>query len=168
MNAIWRAMEPSDLDTVMDIADVVHPDYPEERGVFAERLALFPAGCWMAVADGMPVGYAVMHPGRIGAPPPLDSPLGSLPADADCLYLHDVALLDRARGLGLGASALERARALAAERGYARLALTSTPKARAYWDRQGFTPLSGEGALAAKLASYGGGMTYMTLAVRAR
>jgi len=161
-------MEPGDLDAVMRIAESVHPDYPEERAVFAERLALFPAGCWMAIAGGDPVGYAVMHPGRIGAPPQLDSPLGALPERADCLYLHDVALLDRARGMGLGASALDRAHALAAERGYAWLALTSTPKARAYWDRQGFAPLAGEEALAAKLASYGEGIAYMTLAVRAR
>ena len=158
----WRAMEPADLDRVMAIAEVVHPDYPEERAVFEERLALFPEGCLMALADGASVGYAVMHPGRLGAPPPLDSPLGGLPEGADCLYLHDVALLPAARGLGLGVSAMERMEEIAGRRGFCWLALTSTPKARAFWDRNGFVPYDGGPALAAKLASYGGGMAYMT------
>lgn len=168
MRAGWRAMEAADLDRVMDIAAVVHPDYPEERTVFAERLALFPDGCLMALADDATVGYAVMHPGTLGAPPPLDSPLGALPESPDCLYLHDVALLPAARGLGLGVSALERMEALAERRGFAWLALTSTPKARAFWDRNGFAPFEAGGgaALAAKLASYGGGMAYMTRRVR--
>lgn len=166
MNAPWRLMTEADLDAVLAIAAVVHPDYPEERSVFAERLALFPAGCLIAERDGRPVGYAVLHPGRVGWPPPLDTPLGSLPADADCLYLHDVALLPETRGLGLGLSALHEAHAIAARAGFATLALTSTPPARGFWDRAGFTPYRGGGeALQAKLASYGGGMTYMTAPV---
>lgn len=171
MNAGWRAMETADLDRVMAIAEVVHPDYPEDRTVFAERLALYPDGCAMAEAFGAEaagpcIGYIVMHPGRLGVPPPLDSPLGALPEVPDCLYLHDVALLPAARGLGLGVAALERMNALAARQGFRWLALTSTPGARAFWDAQGFRPHDGGAGLAAKLASYGGGMTYMTKPVK--
>lgn len=167
MNGRWRPMEAADLERVMAIAEVVHPDYPEDRAVFAERLALYPDGCAMAEAsgaesDGACIGYIVMHPGRLGAPPPLDAALGALPDAPDCLYLHDVALLPAARGLGLGAAALERMNALAARQGFRWLALTSTPGARAFWDAQGFLPHDGGPGLAAKLASYGGGMTYMT------
>ena len=162
MNGRWRAMEVEDLDRVMAIAEVVHPDYPEDRAVFAERLALYPDGCAMAEADGACIGYIVIHPGRLGVPPPLDSPLGTLPEAPDCLYLHDVALLPAARGLGLGVAALERMDALAARQGFRWLALTSTPGARAFWDAQGFLPQDGGPGLAAKLESYGGGMTYMT------
>ncbi|NUB07077.1 GNAT family N-acetyltransferase [Azospirillum sp. Vi22] len=171
MNAGWRAMESADLDRVMAIAEVVHPDYPEDRAVFAERLALYPDGCAMAEAFGAEaagpcIGYIVMHPGRLGVPPPLDSPLGALPEVPDCLYLHDVALLPAARGQGLGVAALERMNALAARQGFRWLALTSTPGARAFWDAQGFLPHDGGAGLAAKLASYGGGMTYMTKPVK--
>jgi GNAT superfamily N-acetyltransferase len=163
----WRAMVEADLDAVLGVADVVHPDYPEDRAVFAERLALFPAGCRLAEREGMALGYGVMHPGRLGVPPPLDAPLGTLPAAADCLYLHDIALLPETRGLGLGAAVLDYAHELAARGGFAWLALTSTPGARSYWDRAGFTPYDGGGpALAAKLASYGDGMAYMTMPVR--
>lgn len=171
MKAGWRAMVTADLDRVMAIAEVVHPDYPEDRAVFAERLALYPYGCAMAEIDGAEadetcIGYIVMHPGRLGVPPPLDSPLGALPEVPDCLYLHDVALLPAARGLGLGVAALKRMNALAARQGFRWLALTSTPGARAFWDAQGFLPHDGGAGLAAKLASYGGGMTYMTKPVK--
>lgn len=168
MSVRWRAMTEADLDAVLAIADVVHPDYPEERAVFAERLALFPDGCRLAESDGVALGYGVMHPGLLGVPPPLDAPLGGLPAAADCLYLHDIALLPRTRGLGLGAAVLDYAHGVAAGRGYGVLALTSTPGARSYWERMGFRAYAGGPALAAKLASYGGGMTYMTLGVRGR
>ncbi|HYH37928.1 MAG TPA: GNAT family N-acetyltransferase [Azospirillum sp.] len=158
MSGTWRAMRGADLDTLLDVAAVVHPGYPEERAVFAERLRLYPAGCRMAERDGAVVGYAVLHPGRLGEPPKLDSMLGRLPDGADCLYLHDVALLPAARGSGLGAAALEYAWGLAAREGFAWLALTSTPEARGYWDRQGFAAWAEQPAA---LETYGGGMTYM-------
>ncbi|MBK1841853.1 GNAT family N-acetyltransferase [Azospirillum sp. YIM B02556] len=166
-SALWRAMTATDLDRILAIADIVHPAYPEERGVFEERLALYPAGCRVAECRGDAIGYGVMHPGKLGVPPPLDSPLGALPPDADCLYLHDIALLPMARGTGLGAGVLGYAHRLAGREGWRWLALTSTPGARSYWERVGFTSYrEGGPALAAKLASYGGGMSYMTAPIR--
>lgn len=162
MTAAWRPMAPADLDAVLAVAAVVHPGYPEALEVFAERLRLYPAGCRMAERGGAVVGYAVMHPGRIGCPPALDSCLGELPDGADCLYLHDVALLPEARGSGLGGAAVGYARELAVREGFAWLALTSTPEARGYWGRMGFVASE---AQPAALASYGGGMTYMTRAL---
>ncbi|HYG85683.1 MAG TPA: GNAT family N-acetyltransferase [Azospirillum sp.] len=156
-------MSERDLDTVLAVASAVHPGYPESRAVFAERLRLYPAGCRMAEGNRMVLGYAVMHPGHLGVPPALDSMLGALPDPADCLYLHDVALLPAARGSGLGAMALAHAHELAVREGFAWLALTSTPGARGYWDRQGFTPCAVQPA---ELASYGGDMSYMVRPVR--
>jgi GNAT superfamily N-acetyltransferase len=125
----------------------------------AERLALFPAGCLIAEgAPGEVLGYAVSHPGR---PPALDSRLGELPSDADCLYLHDVALLPEARGLGLGESLVDLLRALGIRSGFKVLALTAVNRSTSYWRRRGFSDYSGDGLLAAKLASYGDDAVYM-------
>ncbi|WP_448191975.1 GNAT family N-acetyltransferase [Azospirillum sp. sgz301742] len=159
MTPAWRPMAPADLDTVLAVASAVHPGYPEAPAVFAERLKLYPAGCRMAEVAGVVVGYAVMHPGRLGSPPALDSLLGELPESADCLYLHDVALLPGARGSGLGVAAVGCASDLAVRDGVGWLALTSTPEARGYWERRGFAATAGQPV---ELASYGGGMTYMT------
>lgn len=169
MTLEWRPMTHADLPAVLAAADVIHTDYPERVEVFADRLALFPDGCRVAGAgtDGAVVGYGVMHPGILGYPPALDSLLERLPAEADCLYLHDIALLPAARGHGLGESVLTHAHGVARRHGLPWLALTSTPTARSYWLARGFTPSdAGGAALATKLASYGEGMMYMTRAVR--
>lgn len=162
----WRPMAAGDLDAVMGIAAVVHPSYPERREVFAERLALFPDGCLIAVVEGTLAGYAVTHPAVVGRPPGLDTLLGELPADADCLYLHDVALLPAVQGRRLGEAAFARIRAAASEAGLATLALIATPAARPYWLRHGFTPVAHDRELEAKLATYGDGLVYMTRAAR--
>lgn len=161
MKALWRAMSRADLPAVMDIAAVVHVDYPERVEIFAERLALFAPGCRIAMIDGTPVGYSVTHPGLDRKPPALDCLLGALPERPEVFYLHDIALLPAARGSGLGGRALDEAEATARSLGLGVLALTSTPPARGYWLKRGFTPVS-DPALDAKLASYGEGMTYMT------
>lgn len=161
--ARWRAMAPADLPAVAAIADAVHPLYPEPPEVPAERLALFPAGCLVAAgADGDRLGYAISHPGRLGQPPALAIRLGALPANADCLYLHDVALLPRARGMGLGEAVVAHLRAMARDAGFRHLALVAVNGSAPYWHRHGFRPYAaGSDALAAKLASYGGDAAYL-------
>lgn len=168
MGASWRAMTGDDLDAVNAIADIVHPGYPEPPEVPAERLALFPQGCFLAEgAEGRAIGYAVGHPGLLGRPPALASLLGRLPEGADCLYLHDVALLAEARGGGLGAELVRRLHGLARRCGFGHLALTAVGGSVPYWRRHGFSPVAGDAALAAKLASYGGDAAYMVSAVEA-
>ena len=162
MTGRWRPMTASDLAAVERIAEIVHPAYPESEEVPAERLAMFPSGCLIAEgAPGEVLGYAVSHPGRLGRPPALDSRLGELPSDADCLYLHDVALLPEARGLGLGESLVDLLRALGIRSGLKVLALTAVNRSASYWRRRGFCDYSGDGVLAAKLASYADDAVYM-------
>ncbi|MBB2205786.1 GNAT family N-acetyltransferase [Gluconacetobacter takamatsuzukensis] len=149
----WRAMYAHDLPAVLDIAARVHPAYPEGEAVFAERLALSPAGC-LVLNDGAGLqGYVLSHPWRTAAPPALDCALGALPARPDCWYLHDIALLPAARGRGAPAAALAILAAHAAGAGLSRIALIATGIAGAYWLRAGFTPLDQPEA-APILASY--------------
>ncbi|MCA8930138.1 MAG: GNAT family N-acetyltransferase [Alphaproteobacteria bacterium] len=155
-------MEPADLPAVERIGGIVHPLFPERPEVPAERLGLFPGGCLVAASSMGPMGYAVAHPWVTGAPPALDVLLGSLPPQADCLYLHDVALLPQLRGSGLGAQLVGMLVALAGTRGLARLALTAVGGSAGYWQRHGFAAWeAGDAALAGKLASYGGDAVYM-------
>ncbi|MBC7952145.1 MAG: GNAT family N-acetyltransferase [Rhodospirillaceae bacterium] len=144
---MWRPMLAGDLALVQGIADRVHADYPEAPEIFANRLDLFPAGCFMAVGN---VGYCIAHPGVVGQPPPLDTVLDGLPANADCLYLHDVALLPAARGNGLGSALVARMEQVAKAHGFSRIALTAVSNSDRFWQGLGFGPMP-----CAKLASYG-------------
>lgn len=148
-------MTPVDLDAVQAIAGVVHPDYPESPRVFAERLALFPAGC-LVLQDrerSQVVGYAISHPWHQGQPPALDALLGALPPDASTYYLHDIALMPAARGQGAPSSLLTVLLKQARAAGLDEVSLVAVNGSRAYWQAQGFE-VRNLPALAGKLLSY--------------
>jgi GNAT superfamily N-acetyltransferase len=150
----WRPMTVADLDGVIAVADIVHPEFPEDRSVFANRLDLFPGGC-MGLNRGVRLeGYLVSHPARLDMPPPLDTCFAALPDDADCYYIHDLALLPACRGSGAGKAATALAAEVAARHGFARMALVAVNNSDAFWASCGFRPITSE-AIRAKLASYG-------------
>jgi GNAT superfamily N-acetyltransferase len=153
-------MTAADLPAVSAVAAVVHVAYPEDDVVAAERLRLFPDGCLAHLAGGRVTGYALAHPWRAFSIPALDTLLGAIPADADVLYLHDVALLPGARGGGAARAAVGRLAAVAARRGLGRMALTAVAGTAGIWGRLGFVAAEAP-ALAAKLATYGPGAAYM-------
>ncbi len=166
MRGAWRPMREADLDEVMAIAAVVHAGFFERREVFAERLSLYPQGCWIAqepAPAAMVLGYAFLHPARLGQPPALDSLLHEIDAQADCLYLHDVALLPAARGAGLGRSLLQKLQALMALEGFTHAALVAVHGSAPYWHSGGFEALPDvPPALREKLRSYDERALYMT------
>lgn len=150
----WRRMRPEDLAAVADLEAQCHaPLPPEGEALFGERLALFPEGCLVAEDDAGLAGYGVAHPWRAGAPPGLGQRLGALPADADCLHLHDIALASRARGLGLVAAALAELLPVARSLGLRLISLVAVHGTAPLWVRHGFAavgpaPLSyGDGAV---------------------
>lgn len=154
-------MHAGDLPDVERISTIVHPNYPERDEVPVERLRLFPAGCLIVPRNGATIGYAIAHPGLIGQPPPLDTLLGVLPVDADCLYIHDVALLPEARGMRLGAAVTATLAAVARTLGLSHLALTAVNNSAAFWSRQGFAAAP----IKKSLASYGSDAVYMVRAL---
>ncbi|WP_245431183.1 GNAT family N-acetyltransferase [Rhodoplanes roseus] len=152
-------MAEADLASVLAVAAEVHPDYPEDRAVFAERLRLVPAGC--RVLDGAAglAGYVVSHPWS-GGPPALDSLLGALPDTPETWYLHDLALLSGARGSGAGAAIVAHLAAQARAAGFTTMSLVAVGGSTGFWGRQGFSVVA-DPALAEKLASYGATARFM-------
>lgn len=165
MSMTWQPMQLADLDAVMAIAAVVHAGFYERREVFAERLALYPQGCCIAregSGTGQAVGYAFMHPALLGQPPALDSFLVELDPRADCLYLHDVALLPTARSAGLGRALMQQLSTLMEKDDLAHAALVAVHGSAPYWRSRGFEVLAdAPPALHAKLRSYDEHALYM-------
>lgn len=156
-------MRPDDLDAVTAIAAVGFPDHFEGRDRFANRLELHPSGCFVLAGTNGVVGYVVAYPWRRGAAPALNILVAAIPADADVLYLHDLALLPEARGGGWTRPILERLVAGALEAGWPEIALVAVNDARAFWERHGFQVVD-DPALAEQLATYGADARYMTRA----
>ncbi|MFB6450672.1 GNAT family N-acetyltransferase [Bradyrhizobium sp. NDS-1] len=156
----WRPAHASDLPAISAIAARVHPDLPERPEVFAEKMRLYPGGCRVLIAGDEIAGYGLAHPWKQHRIPPLDGLLARLPDDADCLYVHDVAVLPDSRG-GVLRVYIAEIEELARASGIATLALVSVYATRPLWERLGFRPVTAEAELRAKLASYGESATYM-------
>ncbi len=156
----WRPAHASDLPAISTIAAKIHPDLPESPEVFAEKMRLYPGGCRVLAAENEIAGYGLSHPWKRHRIPPLNGLLTRLPDDADCLYVHDVAVLPEFRG-GVLRAYIAEIEQLARGSGIATLALVSVYATRPMWQRLGFKPVAADAELRAKLASYGEGATYM-------
>ncbi len=149
----WRSLTTLDLPAVESIAAEVHPDFPEDTAVFAERQRLYPDGTRLLELAGRPSGYILSHPWRLGRIPALNSSLGGIPADADTYYIHDLALLPTARGSGAAALIVHDMLDHAAREGFETASLVAVNNSVAFWARHGFVP-EDRPELAAKLRSY--------------
>lgn len=160
----WRQMHHEDLDAVVDIAGVVHPQFPEARDVFANKLALHADGALLLESRTGPLGYCFAHPWHATQPPPLNTMLGMVPSTADALYLHDLALLPQAQGTGAGAVAITILLANPVLLHLDRFSLVAVNGSIPYWTRHGFV-ITESAELRTKLSSYGDDARLMVRAV---
>lgn len=153
MTERWRAMTAADLPAMFAMSKVIHPSFPEDFEVMAEKFRLFPAGCLFAED----LGYCISHPWE-GLPPPLNRFLGRLPQAPSLYYIHDVAILAAARQAGAGRQIATRLKSAAAGLGLRRLGLVAVNRSVPFWEKQGFSirPLP-----PGKLVSYGADARYM-------
>lgn len=156
----WRPMTEADLDIIKPISDRIHVDLPEHREMFAEKLALFPKGCFSLIGDQAVVGYAFSHPWTLHRIPKLNQFLQRLPANADCLLIHDVAISEAWRGQGAAEVLIDLMEKMARAHGITNLALVSVYGTYTYWSRFGFEVFTDDN-LSDKLASYGETACYM-------
>ena len=138
----WRQMSAGELASVSSISDTVHGRFTEPVAVYAERLALWPAGCRVLEADGAAAGYLISHPWHRDSPPKLGALLRAIPADADAWYLHDIALLPAARGTGAAKAALGFVVDSARAAGFAEVTLMAVGGADRFWAARGFAYVS--------------------------
>ena len=133
-------MTAADIDAVTAIEAQVHHNYQEGQAVFANRFALYPSGCFVCVSKGEPVGYMISHPWKRGEPVALDTAIDAVPGDADCLYIHDLALLAPFRGGGAAQAAVSLSGDIARQLGLKSLAIVAFADALGFWERMGFIP----------------------------
>lgn len=110
-------------------------------------------------------GYGLAHPWRLDDIPPLDRLIAELPADPDCLFVHDIAVDARARGRRSTEAYLGLMESVARRRGLRHLALVAVYGTHEMWQRCGFVAKTTP-AIIRTLQAYGGSQArYMTRAV---
>jgi len=162
----WLAMTAADLPAVNALAERIHPSFPEDATVFAERLRLYPDGCRVYERGNGIEAYVLSHPWLHAEPPALNSLLGKLPAAPSTYYIHDLALAPEVQGSGAGAAVVTWLAAHALASGLSGMSLIAVNGSSGFWKRQGFE-VTRAPSLDAKLKSYGDDAVFMTRALQA-
>ncbi|MEH2509311.1 GNAT superfamily N-acetyltransferase [Nitrobacteraceae bacterium AZCC 1564] len=156
----WRPMAQRDLPTASALAAFIHPAYPEDDAVFAERLALYPAGCRIFDHGGNAQAYVVSHPWRRFEAPALNSLLGALPTMPSTFYIHDLALSPAVRNTGAASQIVAWLAEHALAEDIRHMSLIAVNGSAGFWQRQGFA-VTNDATLARALGSYAGDAQYM-------
>lgn len=164
--SLIRPMQPADLAEVLRIQAACFTELvPESEASLAAKLYAAPAHCWVAAASAEAGGslraYLFALPWRAEAPPLLDAPDCVLPAQPDCLYLHDLSVDPQARGQGLAQALVQRFLDGLHTSGLDRACLIAVQNSSAFWGRWGFQPSPLAASLADKLGSYGADVAYL-------
>jgi len=147
-------MSVADLPLVSVLAARIHPDYPEDDAVFAERLRLYPLGCRVLEGEEGLLAYVVSHPWHHLEPPSLNALLGALPSRPSTFYIHDLALAPEARGTRAAGLVVDELADHARKAGLPTMSLIAVNGSAGFWRRHGFEAVQNP-LLDSKLRSYG-------------
>ncbi|MCL1096788.1 GNAT family N-acetyltransferase [Shewanella gelidii] len=154
-------IKPQSWQHIESIQTACYPQLPPESLVCLQsKWRLSPETCFVFMQNEEIVGYCLAHPWQRQLPPDLNTKVSARPA-YDCLYLHDIAILPKARKRGLAELTLQTLKQQATTLSLAHLALVSIPEAQQYWRNQGFLSLD----ISKELSPYGPNSQYMELAL---
>lgn len=159
-NSTWRLATPDDISSIGKLSREILGIYGEEDNIFEERLRLCPSGCYVLTEGDIIGGYIVSHSWILKNPPALNEFIGKLPSNADCWYIHDIAINKNFRGTGAAATIVDQIASVAISNGLSTIALVAVAGASVYWSRMGFQDAMTE-SLQLKLKSYGADALYM-------
>lgn len=157
-----RSMHERDIPAVLSVqAQCYSPAMNESACIIRERLAAAPQTAWIAEWGGQVQAYLTTYPGTLGKIGALGGQF-EIPAEADCLYLHDLAVAPSASGHGLGGRLVDKALKTALAMGLRQAALVCVQNAESFWQGLGFQRVPRLSAEArAALATYIGEAHYL-------
>lgn len=134
-----RAMQARDIPAVMSIQQESYAaEVLEEEAVIRTRFAACPQLAWVAEDNEGVCAYLFAYHSRVGKITPLDGEFQQH-AEADCLYLHDLAVSRRANGRGIGPALVRLNLEQARSQQLRYSALVSVQESEAFWARLGYT-----------------------------
>lgn len=139
---VIRQMQLVDLPAVVKLQDRCYSDdLFESAELVKSRLLLHPQSCWVAVYHDKLWGYLFSYPAVLGKINALGQPFATY-TDANCLYLHDVAVSSDARGQGVGSALIAKALDYANELEFEFVSLVAVQKSTPFWQEQGFVQVT--------------------------
>jgi GNAT superfamily N-acetyltransferase len=152
---VIRHMQLTDLSAVVKLQDRCYSEELfESADLVKSRLLLHPQSCWVALYQDKLWAYLFSYPAVLGNINALGQPFAAY-SDANCLYLHDLAVSSDARGQGVATKLIEQAVAYARELDFDYLSLVSVQNSLPFWQDRGFVVATDQtDAAIAALASY--------------
>lgn len=152
-----RTLDEAHLSDVLRIQALCYREIePESRESLRAKVVASPGTCFLAETDAGVVAYLITVPVRFPHLPALDAPTFELAADADTLYIHDLAVAETGRGTGAGQALVRASIETARARGIRSACLVAIQGSAGYWQQFGFAAVvPPTGKAVAKLASYG-------------
>lgn len=159
----FRLMSENDLPAILAVqAQAYAPAFQESQEVFLHKLQLAPDFCWLAELENQIVGYLFSHPWQGDLPPALHTNLESLPGFSSCWFVHDMAFLPQARGLGLAKRLYEVVLLRVRQLNFSQSLLVSMPGVGDFWRRCGYQIIESlNKQQQEKMAQYGAGACLM-------
>jgi ribosomal protein S18 acetylase RimI-like enzyme len=127
-----------EIGSVLDIQRICYGEgYLEDSQTFSRMIDVYPQGCLGVSVGGVLVGYVFFHPFHDNAVKPLDLSL-VLDGTEDCMYLHDIAVHHRYRGMGLARMLMERVDRETRRDGFKAQCLVAVQNSQEFWEKYGF------------------------------
>ncbi len=127
-----------EIPTVLEIQRDCYGDgYNEDSRTFTRMIAAYPQGCLGATVGGILAAYVFFHPYRENVVKPLDHAL-VLNGKEDCMYLHDIAVHHRHRGMGITRMLMERVDQETRRGGFEVQCLVAVQNSQEFWRKYGF------------------------------
>lgn len=159
---VIRSLDERDLPAALAIQSEAYPSFLQESAdAFASRLRVPATFCLAAISAGELVAYLLAHGWPAESPPSIGAIVSS-PPSSEVLFIHDLAVGYRGRGLGLGRRLVKSAFELATHQGMTQAELIAVQGAAAYWRTLGFFDTEVSAELGAKIAAYGQDARWMT------
>lgn len=135
-----RPLSENEIQIVSDLADTIYPlEFYEPIEAFASRQKHYPAGAVGLFDDSIIVAYCFFHP-WLGddSVVPLGTVFTAMP-NADCAYLHDLAVARVYRGRGMGNMLARHVVDQARAAGFKQCKLVSVLGSEPFWTKVGFS-----------------------------
>lgn len=161
MSLLIRTLSTEDLPLIMQIQAACYPaHFNEAAEVFAERIANYAHSSWLALRNNQALGYLFTYPTQLGQVCKLGSGFSTSQA-ANCLYLHDMAVLPEAKGQGIASALLSTALQYGRQRKLRHSALVAVQNSATFWQKFGYSISSLESEQQMNLLSYGDQAHYL-------
>lgn len=157
-----RRMSPSDLPQVLRIqGECYDKGILESVDSFSAKLSAVPEFCFIALQGEKAVGYVISLPWAFGGIPALNGTEYTVPASADSLCIHDLAVAPTARKAGVARHLLEAVFDTARHQRYRQIFLVAVQGASSFWKCQGFEIMQADEMLQRSLSAYGADAEFM-------